>query len=262
MTTNNNNDQVYWSIDEHGIATIRLNRPERLNALNLAVKRLIEIAITELNQNDQVKVIIVTGNNGVFVAGTDIAEMKNMTATQHSLDKTDQVFHALRDCKKPLIAAVERFALGGGFELALACDIIIAAETTRFALPEIKVGIMPGAGGTQILLRTIGKYQTMKMILTGEMIAAKQALAMGLLSEVVAEGEAFNEAYKLAQTIVTMPPLSVLAIKEVINQGQNMPLTPSLALERKSFQTLFDTEDQVEGMQAFLDKRTAVYQGK
>lgn len=262
MTTAKDNHQVTWAVDEKGIATIRLNRPERLNALNLEVKRLIEQAVAELSVDDNAKIIIITGENDVFVAGTDIAEMRDMTATEHTVEQTDQVFHALRDCKKPLIAAIERFALGGGFELALACDMIIAGKQTRFAQPEIKVGIMPGAGGTQILLRTIGKYRTMKMVLTGEMISADLALEMGLLSDVVEDGQAYAEAYTLAETITQMPPLAVSAIKEVITQGQNSPLTAALMLERKAFQTLFDSDDQVEGMQAFMDKRAAVYQGK
>lgn len=262
MTTAKDNHQVTWAVDEKGIATIRLNRPERLNALNLEVKRLIEQAVAELSVDDNAKIIIITGENDVFVAGTDIAEMRDMTATEHTVEQTDHVFHALRDCKKPLIAAIERFALGGGFELALACDMIIAGKQTRFAQPEIKVGIMPGAGGTQILLRTIGKYRTMKMVLTGEMISADLALEMGLLSDVVEDGQAYAEAYTLAATITQMPPLAVSAIKEVITQGQNSPLTAALMLERKAFQTLFDSDDQVEGMQAFIDKRAAVYQGK
>lgn len=262
MTDENNHSQVTWAVDEKGIATIRLNRPERLNALNLEVKRLIEQGIAELSADVNVRIIIITGENGVFVAGTDIAEMRDMTATEHTVEKTDQVFHVLRDCKKPLIAAVERFALGGGFELALACDMIIASNKTRFAQPEIKVGIMPGAGGTQILLRTIGKYRTMKMVLSGEMITAQQAFEMGLLSDVVEEGQAYYEAYKLAETITTMPPLAVSAIKDVVNQGQDMPLSSALSLERKAFQILFDSDDQVEGMQAFMDKRSPLYQGK
>ena len=161
-----------------------------------------------------------------------------------------------------MIAAVEKFALGGGFELALACDIIIAGEKARFAQPEIRVGIMPGAGGTQILLRTIGKYRTMKMVLTGEQIDAQEAFDMGLISEVVETGEAYSRACLLAQTIVSMPPLAVAAIKEVVKQGQDMPLASALLLERKEFQILFDSDDQVEGMQAFLDKRPPDYSGK
>ena len=262
MTSRQAATPVRWATDQQGIATIRIDRKERLNALNLEVKRLLEQAVVELGADDQVRVIIVTGENGVFVAGTDIAEMRDMTATQHSVEKTDQVFHVLRNCPKPLIAAVERFALGGGFELALACDLIVAGNEARFAQPEIRVGIMPGAGGTQILLRTIGKYRTMKLVLTGEQISAPEALEMGLISEVVEPGQAYQRACQLAETRVAMPPLAVAAIKEVIRQGQDMPLTSALLLERKAFQILFDSEDQVEGMTAFLEKRSPKDQGK
>jgi enoyl-CoA hydratase len=259
---NSSNDMVYFTVDDKGIATIHLNRPERLNALNLQVKRLIEQAIVHLGDDDAVKVIILTGDNGVFVAGTDIVEMLDVSVTAHTIEKTDQVFHALRNCKKPLIASVERFALGGGFELALACDMIITDKKARFALPEIKVGIMPGAGGSQILLRTIGKYRTMKMVLTGEMISAEQAFLMGVISELAEEGEAYSVAYKLAETIASMPPLSVAAIKEVVSKGQDMTLSTAILLERKSFQILFDSHDQKEGMQAFIEKRVPTFTGK
>jgi enoyl-CoA hydratase len=262
MTTSNATTPVTWSVDDKGIATIRLNRPERLNALNLQVKRLIEAAIGEFESNDKVRVIIIKGENSVFVAGTDIAEMRDMTSSTHGVEKTDQVFHALRNCKKPLIAAVEKFALGGGFELALACDLIVADKNTRFAQPEIRVGIMPGAGGTQILLRTIGKYRAMKMILTGEQIDTDQAMEMGLISEVAETGKAYERAYQLAETISKMPPLAVAAIKDVVKSGQDMSLTSALLNEREAFVTLFDSEDQVEGMQAFMEKRAPSYKGK
>lgn len=253
---------VRWEVDDRGIATIRLDRPEKMNALNLEVKRLIEEAVTTLESEDGVRVIVFTGENNVFVAGTDIAEMRDMTPNLHRQEKTDQVFHVLRGCPKPLIAAVEKYALGGGFELALCCDIIIAGESARFAQPEIRVGIMPGAGGTQILLRTIGKYKTMKMVLTGEQISAQQAFELGLISELVEAGAAYQRAMQLAETIVDMPPLAVTAIKKVICKGVDLPLTAALASEREAFIDLFDSDDQVEGMQAFMEKRKPDYHGK
>lgn len=252
---------VRWEVDDRGIATIRLDRPEKMNALNLEVKRLIEEAVTTLEAEDGVRVIVFTGENNVFIAGTDIAEMRDMTPDVHRQEKTDQVFHVLRGCTKPLIAAVEKYALGGGFELALCCDIIVAGESARFAQPEIRVGIMPGAGGTQILLRTIGKYKTMKMVLTGEQISARQAFDLGLISELVEAGTAYQRAMQLAETIVGMPPLAVKAIKKVISEGVDLPLTAALANERDAFIELFDSDDQVEGMQAFMDKRKPDYQG-
>ena len=171
------------------------------------------------------------------------------------------MFTVLRRFPKTLIAAVEGYALGGGCELALACDMIVAGGNAKFGQPEIRVGIMPGAGGTQRLLRTVGKYRAMKLILTGEPVTADEALSMGMLSEVVPDGTALDRALEIARTILAMPPLAVLAIKEVMRLGQDVPLETALALERKAFQLLFDTGDQKEGMRAFLEKRNAVYSG-
>jgi enoyl-CoA hydratase len=261
-TASPSNPPVTSAVQADGVAIVTIDRPKRLNALNLEVKNLISSAIEALVANDAVQVIVLTGAGGVFVAGTDIAEMRDLSPADHTRLGTDLVFHSLRNCPKPLIAAVERFALGGGCELALACDIIVAAEDAKFGQPEIKVGIMPGAGGTQVLLRTLGKYQTMKLILTGEQIPASQALTWGLISEVTPPGQALGRALELGKTIAGMPPLAVRAIKETIRLGQDMPLTPALQLERKTFQLPFDTQDQVEGMQAFLDKRPPVFRGE
>ena len=161
-----------------------------------------------------------------------------------------------------MIAAVEGYALGGGCELALCCDLIVAGETAKFGQPEIRVGIMPGAGGSQRLLRAIGKYRAMKLMLTGEQVAAPEALIMGMLSEVVPDGTALARANALAKTILTMPPLAVRAIKEVVQLGQDAPLETALLVERKAFMMLFDSADQKEGMKAFLEKRKPVYQGR
>ena len=207
------------------------------------------------------QVVILTGAAGVFVAGTDVAEMAGMTPTEHTLLATDQVFTTLRRCPKILIAAIEGYALGGGCELALACDLIVAGESAKLGQPEIRVGIMPGAGGTQRLLRAVGKYRAMRMVLTGEPVDAREALAMGLLSDVVPDGTALERAMDLARTISRMPPLAVRAIKEVMQLGQDVPLETALQLERKAFQLLFATQDQKEGMNAFLGKRAAAYSG-
>lgn len=262
MTATVSNLPVSWAVHDKGVAVLTIDRPKRLNALNLEVKRLIEQGVTELVQNAEVQVIILTGANGVFVAGTDISEMVDMSATDHATLATDRVFQDLRSCPKPLIAAVEGYALGGGMELALACDLIVAGAGARFAQPEIKIGIMPGAGGTQLLLRTLGKYRAMRLILTGEQISAREALEMGLLSATVDTGKALEAALNLANVIAAMPPLAVAAVKEAVRQGQDMSLTSGLLLERKAFQLLFDSEDQEEGMRAFLDKRAPVYRGR
>jgi enoyl-CoA hydratase len=253
---------VSWRIAADGVAVVTIDRPRRRNALNLEVKRLLTRAVLELGFDPAVRVIVLTGAGGYFVAGTDIDEMAAMTPTSHTLDATDQVFTTLRACRTLLIAAVEGYALGGGCELALACDLIVASEGASFGQPEIKVGIMPGAGGTQRLLRTIGKYRALRMMLTGEPIIARDAFACGLVSELCADGEALARAITLARTIAAMPPLAVRAILEVVQQGQDAPLETALLLERKAFQVLFDSNDQKEGMRAFLEKRPAQYQGR
>ncbi|MBK5958480.1 enoyl-CoA hydratase [Rhodoplanes elegans] len=245
-----------------GVAIVTIDRPERRNALNLEVKALIADAIETLTADDAVRVIVLTGAGGYFVAGTDIAEMVEMTPQTHVAKQTGRVFDVLRHCPKIVIAAVEGYALGGGCELALCCDMIVAGEDAAFGQPEIRVGIMPGAGGTQRLIRAIGKYRAMKLMLTGEAVKAPDALAMGLITEVAPKGGALDRALVLAETILKMPPLAVRAIKEVVALGQDVPLETALALERKAFIMLFDSADQVEGMTAFLEKRKPVYRGE
>jgi enoyl-CoA hydratase len=247
--------------DPDGVAVVTIDRPERRNALNLEVKQRIAGEVTGLVADASVRVIVLTGSGGYFVAGTDIAEMAAMTPTQHVTMATDHVFNVLRRCPKPLIAAVEGYALGGGCELALTCDMIIAGRSAKLGQPEIRVGIMPGAGGTQCLVRVIGRYRTMKMVLTGEPVAAPDALTMGLVSEVVEDGQALPRALELAHTIADMPPLAVRSIKEVVQLGQDAPLETALALERKAFVMLFDSADQKEGMNAFLEKRKPKFSG-
>jgi enoyl-CoA hydratase len=246
---------------EPAIAVIRIDRPERRNALSLEVKRQLDKAFAAADADPDVRVIVLTGGDSFFVGGTDIGEMVDMTSGEHTARDTSRVFRTINACRKPVIAAVEAYALGGGCELALACDMIVAGRGARFGQPEIRVGIMPGAGGTQRLLRTIGKYQAMKMILTGETVDAEMALAMGLVSELADTGAALERALALAGVIAGMPPLAVRAIKEIVNAGQNLPLEGALLLERKAFQLLFDTSDQEEGMRAFLEKRQPVYRG-
>ena len=245
-----------------GVAIITINRPERRNALSLNIKRSIERAIRTCDADPDVRIVILTGAGGCFVAGTDIAEMVDMTPTFHLVEQTDGMFKTLRASPKILIAAVEGYALGGGCELALCCDLIIAGRQARFGQPEIRVGIMRGGGGTQVLVRAIGKARAMLMILTGEPIVAPEALTMGLISEVVDDGQALIRAVKIAETVAGMPPLAVRAIKEVVDLGADVPLQTALTLERKAFVSLFDTEDQKEGMRAFLEKRRPRYQGR
>jgi enoyl-CoA hydratase/carnithine racemase len=189
------------------VGVITVARPERRNALNLEVKQEIVEHLQAFATDREVAVVVLTGEGGCFVAGTDIAEMADMSPTDHVRLDTDRVFHVVRLCPKPVIAAVEGYALGGGCELALACDIIVAADDAQFGQPEIRVGIMPGAGGTQRLLRTIGRHKSLLWCLTGQMIPAPEAFAANLVSELVPKGQSLLRSIELAQQIAAMPPL-------------------------------------------------------
>lgn len=248
--------------EKHGaVGVVTIQRPERRNALNLQVKHDIETALLTLASDDEIAAIVLTGDGGYFVAGTDIAEMAGMRPGDHVRLETDRLFHTVRNLDKPVIAAVEGYALGGGCELALACDMVIAADDVRFGQPEIKVGIMPGAGGTQRLLRTAGRYKTLLWSLTGDMIPAREAYAANMVSELVAPGQALARAVAIAQAIAGMPPLAVRSIREAVRLGADVPLETALSLERRLFERLFDSADQKEGMNAFLEKRKPSYQG-
>jgi len=255
-------DPVRYEIHLDGYAIITLDRPERRNALNLDIKNRLADAVAILDADPAVRAIVLTGAGGYFVAGTDINEMLDMSPSQHHALRTGRLFEAVDRCRKPMLAAIEGYALGGGCELALACDIIVAARTARFGQPEINVGIMPGAGGTQRLLRTLGKYRTALLTLTGEPIGAEEAFIAGLVSTLCDEGEALERACALARRIARQPPLAVQAIKELLATGEDAPLHSMLKLERSTFIQLFDTQDQKEGMRAFLEKRRPRYEGR
>jgi len=246
---------------EGRIGIVAIDRPERRNALNLQVKQEIVDRVESFARDESVAVIVLTGEGGFFVAGTDIAEMAQMSPTDHVRLETDRVFHVLRQCPKPVIAAVEGYALGGGCELALA-DMIVAADDAQFGQPEIRVGIMPGAGGTQRLLRTVGRYKTLLWCLTGQMIPAREAHAANLVSELAPKGQALARSVEIAGQIASMPPLAVQAIREAARLGADVPLETGLALERRLFERLFDSQDQKEGMRAFMEKRKALWQGR
>lgn len=243
------------------VAVVQLNRPECKNALNLAVRERLAEYFSLLSGDDQVRAIVITGNQEAFAAGADLADLAPRSALEMMLRKTHLMWRAIADCPKPVIAAVAGYAFGGGCELAMHADIIIAGENASFSQPEIKVGIMPGAGGTQRLVRAVGKYNAMRLLLTGDAISAGEAREMGLVSLVVPDEEVLDRALAMARRIAAMPPLAVAQIKEVVLTGQDAALDQALALERKAFQLLFATHDQKEGMQAFLEKRKPVYQG-
>ena len=245
-----------------GIAVVRLNRPEVRNALNLNVRELLAKHFTDLGSDEATRCIILTGGDKVFAAGADIRDMVDRTPMEMMARRTDRLWAPIASCPKPVIAAVNGYALGGGCELAMQADIIIAGEGASFGQPEVRIGIMPGAGGTQRLTRAVGKFRAMRMLLTGEPVNARDALAMGLVSEVVADGDVFETALRIAKTIASMPPVAVMQIKEVTLAGQDASLEAAMMLERKAFQLLFSTTDQKEGMRAFLEKRKPEFRGR
>jgi enoyl-CoA hydratase/carnithine racemase len=244
-----------------GVAVLRLNRPESRNALSQQLRTALARHFTELGGDAEVRCIVLTGSERIFAAGADIRDLAERSAVEMMLRNTHRLWQAIASCPKPVIAAVNGLALGGGCELAMHADIIVAGEGAAFGQPEVRIGVMPGAGGTQRLTRAVGKFRAMKMVLTGQPVGAREALAMGLASEVVADGEVQARALALAAEIAALPPLAVMQIKEVVLAGQDASLDSALMLERKAFQLLFATRDQKEGMQAFLDKRQPHYQG-
>ena len=245
-----------------GVVLLRINRPEARNALNQEVRIQLAAGIQAAADDPAVKVIVITGNDEAFAAGADIKAMAEATPIDLVLRRNHQYWETVARCPKPIIAAVNGFALGGGCELAMHADIIIAGEGATFGQPEIRVGIMPGAGGTQRLTRAVGKYKAMMICLTGQTFYGREAVEMGLASKVVPDAEVLQTAIDMARLISTMPPLAVAQIKEVLLAGEDMPLEAALMLERKAFQLLFDSADQKEGMQAFVEKRKPIYRGK
>lgn len=253
---------INLTIQSNGVALIELHRPEARNALNLELRQVLASTFDQLTQNKDVRAIVITGGEKVFAAGADIKDFTTATTSQMYLRHTEQYWQSLTDCPKPIIAAVNGYALGGGCELAMHADIIIAGQSAKFGQPEVKLGLMPGAGGTQRLLRAIGKFQTMLLVLTGKFIGAQEAYQMGLVSEVVEDDNTITHALEIAETIAALSPIAVQQIKEVTNLGQDMSLQSALTLERKAFQILFDTKDQKEGVNAFFEKRPAEYTGE
>ncbi len=244
------------------VAVVRLNRPEARNALNLAVRQMLADHFAALGGDEETRCIVLTGGEKVFAAGADIRDMVERTPVEMAARRSERMWQPIASCPKPVVAAVNGYALGGGCELAMHADIIVAGEGASFGQPEVKVGIMPGAGGTQRLTRAVGKFRAMKILMTGEPVPAREALAMGLVSEVVPDGEVFARALAIANTIASMPPLAILQIKEAVLAGQDASLEAGLLLERKAFQLLFATADQKEGMRAFLEKRKPEFQGR
>jgi enoyl-CoA hydratase len=237
------------------VGLIRLNRPQALNALNAQLIGELSKALDGFEADANINCTVITGNEKAFAAGADIKEMQSKTFMQAYMEDFIGPWHRVSHTRKPVIAAVAGFALGGGCELAMMCDFIIAADTARFGQPEIKLGVMPGAGGTQRLARFIGKSKAMDMCLTGRMMDAAEAERCGLVSRVVPADKLLEEAMKSAETIASMSQPILMMTKESVNRAYETTLSEGLRFERRTFHPMFATEDQTEGMTAFVEKR-------
>lgn len=251
-------------LDKNGaVSVITLNRPEALNAFNNELMDEVTAALRSLEGDDKVKVIVLTGSKKAFAAGADINEMAPLSHMEAYLQELITVnWEEVTRCKKPVIAAVAGYALGGGCELAMMCDFIICADNAKFGQPEIKLGVIPGAGGSQRLTRSIGKSKAMDMILTGRMMGAKEAESSGLVSRVVPLEDLMEETLKVAQTIAEMSLPSLMLAKEAVNRTYETSLKEGVLFERRTFHGLFSTDDQAEGMNAFLEKRLPKFKNK
>ncbi len=250
-------------VSEQGaVGIIQFNRPKALNALNAAMITELNTALDAFQMEVAIGAIILTGNEKAFAAGADVREMKDKTFAQVKDENFLHDWDHINTITKPIIAAVSGFALGGGCEYALACDLIIAADTAKFSLPETSLGIIPGAGGTQRLVRAVGKAKAMDMILTGRMIDAGEAERSGLVSRVVAAAQVMEEAILVATKIAALSRPVAKAAKYAVNSAAELPLSEGLKLERSAIHAMFDLYDQKEGMAAFLEKRTAKFENR
>ena len=245
------------------VALVRFNRPKVMNALCAGMMDELAEVIAELDADDSIRSIVLTGNDKAFAAGADISEMQDVDY-QHMLSHGGLTRHCdmLANCDTPIVAAVAGYALGGGCELAMMCDFILAADTAKFGQPEINLGVMPGAGGSQRLTRFVGKSKSMEMCLTGRMMDADEAERSGLVSRVVPAAELLDEAMKTAGKIAEMSLPSVMMTKEAVNRAYETTLAEGVRFERRLFHSMFALEDQKEGMRAFIDKRKAQFKNK
>jgi enoyl-CoA hydratase len=245
-----------------GTALVRLNRPKQLNALSGELMEQLAATLEQLDADDGVRAIVVTGNERAFAAGVDISEMASAGAIDMLLGSRVGQLDRIRRVAKPVIAAVNGWALGGGCELAMTLDLIVAGEGAKFGQPEVNLGVIPGAGGTQRLTRAIGKARAMAMVLTGEPMTAAQAERAGLVARVVPDELVVEDALAMAAVMASKGPLAIRAAKQAINASYEMALTHGLSLERQLFYLLFASDDQKEGMAAFLEKRPPAFRGR
>jgi len=244
------------------VGFIRLNRPQALNALNAGLMRELNAAVDAFEADADVGCMVITGSEKAFAAGADIKEMADKDFTDVFFSDFTAAWHRVAEARKPVVAAVAGFALGGGCELALQCDLIIAADNAKFGQPEIKLGIIPGIGGTQRLTRAVGKAKAMDLILTGRMMDAQEAERAGIVARVVPAASLVEEALKVAETIASMSLPSVLAAKEAVDRAFETSLAEGVRFERRVFHSLFATHDQAEGMHAFIEKRPAKFENR
>lgn len=243
-------------------AVIELNRPRQLNSLNTKMISEIVVAMESFDRNDTVRIIVLAGKGRAFSAGADIDEMTEANPISLELLNQFAEWDRLALIKKPIIGAVHGFVFGGGFELALCCDVLISAGNTEFAFPEVSLGVMPGAGGTQRLTKLVGRTKALEWLWTGERISAEVALKHGIINKIVAPELLMEETMKFASRLSKQPPLSMRLIKDSVNKAVDSSLYEGMQYERKNFYLLFATEDQKEGMNAFIEKRKPDYQGK
>lgn len=244
-----------------GAGVIRINRSEKLNALNSEVMVQLIDAAKEFDDNPDVGALVITGDERSFAAGADINEMSTASPVEMLMSESLKIWDQMRDLKKPVVAAVSGWALGGGCELAMSCDMIVASETAQFGQPEINLGIIPGAGGTQRMTLAVGKAIAMEVVLNGRLLSAQEAASFGLVNRVVPVETYMQSALELAQGIVGRAPIAVRLAKEAINNAFDTHLAGGLADERHLFHLLFGTEDKKEGMKAFIEKRTPEWRG-
>ncbi|BDG46861.1 enoyl-CoA hydratase-related protein [Parageobacillus sp. KH3-4] len=252
---------IHTRVDEN-IAVIELHRPDVLNALNRKMVTEIVTAMEIYDRDEHVRVIVLTGSGRAFAAGADIDEMANDDSITLELLNQFAEWDRLALIKKPTIAAVHGFALGGGFELALSCDLLFASDTAEFGFPEVNIGVMPGAGGTQRLTKLIGKTKALEWLWTGERMSAREAYELGIVNRVIAPELLHEETMRFAKKLAKQPPLSVRLIKEAVNKAVDYSLYEGMQFERKNFYLLFSSEDQKEGMAAFIAKRKPRFQGR
>lgn len=255
-------DTLIVDVEDH-VATIRLNRPDALNALNARLLGELAAALTELDADPRVRAFVLTGSDKAFAAGADVKEMADRNFVDMFLnDYFTGPSEAIGRVRKPIIAAVAGYCLGGGCELAMMCDVILAADTAKFGQPEINLGVIPGLGGTQRMARAVGKAKAMEMCLTGRFMDAVEAERAGLVSRVIPAQDLLRDARETAGKIAEKSPLAVRAVKEAVDRAFETTLREGLMFERRLFNAMFSTEDQTEGMAAFVEKRTPQFRGR